>query len=134
MQQQLAELTAKLETSQKNSHEDGHLAAHSPALARSTVVNRQAEGEALPSHPKHSIRIAPKNYGVLPPDANEGLNQTDLCHFYGLKSGNLTRDCRVAGFSDVADYFAAMTGIRWEYRGSSGMKKLYFPIEPTQDD
>ncbi|MCY7279127.1 MAG: hypothetical protein LH702_36670 [Phormidesmis sp. CAN_BIN44] len=103
-------------------------------MVQSIVENRQTEGETLPSHPKHSNKIATKNYGLLPSNADEGLDQTQLCNFYGMKSGNLTRDCRAAGCSNVADYFAAMTGLRWEYRGSSGMKKLYFPIELIESD
>jgi hypothetical protein len=134
MQQQLAELTAKLETSQEKPRENALEANPREPLAPSITENRQHEGETVPSHPKPSNKIAPQNYGAIPPIPDEGIDQTSLCNFYGMKSVNLTRDCRAAGFSDVADYFVQMTGVRWQYRGNAGMKKLYFPIEPLQND
>jgi hypothetical protein len=69
----------------------------------------------------------------MPPIPDKGIDQTSLCNFYGMKSQNLMRDCRVAGFSsDVAAYFSFVTGIQWESRGKVGMKKLYAPIESVQ--
>jgi hypothetical protein len=82
----------------------------------------------------HSNKVAPQNYGAISPNADEGLNQIELCEFYGLSWRNLKRNMAIAGFSDVIDYFAVMTGIRWESREAAGRSKRYAPIEPLQND
>ena len=73
-------------------------------------------------------KIAPKNYGVLPPDAIEGLSQTALCDFYGLSWRNLKRNAAIAGFETLEGYLQQMTGIDWRQGKTSGMTKLYFPV------
>jgi hypothetical protein len=73
-------------------------------------------------------KVASENYGVLPPDSEKGLSQTDLCNFYGLSWRNLKRDSVRAGFDAVEEYLRKMTGITWVRGKASGMTKLYFPV------
>ena len=74
-------------------------------------------------------KVAPQNYGVLPPISDEGLSQTALCTFYGLSWKNLKRSMAVAGFDTVEGYLQQMTGTVWTQGKTSGMTKLYFPGE-----
>ena len=69
-------------------------------------------------------KTAPKNYGVLPPTADEGLNQAELCNFYGLSSSNV--GTRAKG--DFEGYFHQKTGIAWRHGETRGMTKIYFPV------
>jgi len=73
-------------------------------------------------------KVAPQNYGVLPPDADGGLNQTALCNFYGLSWRNLKRNLAIAGFDTIKSYLQQMTGIAWTQNKGLGSTKLYFPI------
>jgi len=73
-------------------------------------------------------KTAPKNYGVLPPDAIEGLSQTALCNFYGLNWRNVKRNSAIAGFDTIEGYLQQMTGVAWTQGKTSGMTKLYFPL------
>ena len=77
-------------------------------------------------------KIAPKNYGVLPSDAIEGLSQTALCDFYGLSWRNLQRDSVRSGFDAIEGYLHQMTGVDWRQGKTAGMKKLYSLNEPDQ--
>ena len=72
-------------------------------------------------------KVAPQNYGVLPPAADEGLSQTALCNFYGLSWRNVKRNAAVAGFDTLEGYLQQMTGVDWGQGKTSGMTKLYFP-------
>ena len=73
-------------------------------------------------------KTAPKNYGVLPPEAYKGLSQTALCNFYGVSWGNLKRNSASAGFDTVEKYLQQKTGIAWGNGGTRGMEKIYFPV------
>ena len=73
-------------------------------------------------------KVAPLNYGVLPPDSEKGLNQKALCKFYELHYGNLKRNLAIAGFDTIEGYFRQMTGFTWTLGKTSGMTKLFFPI------
>ena len=116
---------------------------------RATPVKQPSENalQSLPSESaeqpsvKQSVKqrqtvtgkVAPQNYGVLPPIADEGLSQTALCTFYGLSWKNLKRSMAVAGFDDVESYLQQMTGFTWRQGETSGMTKLYFPGESVQN-
>ena len=73
-------------------------------------------------------KTAPKNYGVLPPEAYKGLSQTALCNFYGLSWRNLKRNSASAGFDAVQKYLQQKTGIAWGNGETRGMEKVYFPV------
>ena len=116
---------------------------------RATPVKQPSENalQSLPSESaeqpsvKQSVKqrqtvtgkVAPQNYGVLPPIADEGLSQTALCTFYGLSWKNLKRSMAVAGFDDVESYLQQMTGFTWRQGETLGMTKLYFPGESVQN-
>ena len=73
-------------------------------------------------------KIAPQNYGVLPPDTIKGLSQTALCNFYGLSWRNVKRNAAVAGFDTLEGYLQQMTDVDWRQVQTAGMTKLYFPV------
>ena len=83
--------------------------------------------QSVKQRPTVTGKVAPQNYGVLPPAADEGLSQTALCTFYGLSWKNLKRSMTVAGFDDVESYLQQMTGFTWRQDKTSGATKLYFP-------
>ena len=74
-------------------------------------------------------KVAPKNYGVLPPVSDEGLNQTTLCNFYGLSWRNLKRNSELADFDTIESYLGQKTEIEWRQSQTKGMTKL--GVEPT---
>lgn len=99
------------------------------------LSEKSVEADSIVQPPKSasvpSGRVKALNYGAMPPNAHEGLNQTELCEFYGLSWRNLKRNCDSAGFSDVIDYLAAMTGIQWQPCEAVGRSKRYAPIGVT---
>lgn len=106
----------KTKAAPKKSSEDALQGTRSEAVEQSIVQQRQ------PSIGK----VAPQNYGVLPPDANEGLTQTQLCDFYGLSWRNLKRNLAAAGFDSVESYLQQMTGITWTHGKTLRKAKIYF--------
>jgi hypothetical protein len=139
MQQKLDLLSAKLAASQEKPRDDAPIEKGQFNLATGNfsdaLSEKSVEAVAIVQPPKSvpvkSGRVKPLNYGAIPPNAEAGLNQTELCEFYGLSWRNLKRNCDSAGFSNVIDYFAAMTGIQWEPCESAGQSKRYAPIEVT---
>ena len=99
--------------------------------APQSLPSRSAEQSSVKQSVKQrqtvTGKVAPQNYGVLPPIADEGLSQTALCTFYGLSWKNLKRSMAVAGFDDVESYLQQMTGFTWTQDKGSRMTKLYFP-------
>ena len=74
-------------------------------------------GQSIVEQPQPATRkVAPRNYGALPPDIDEDLNQSAICAFYGLGWKNLKRDSTAAGFDTVEGYLQDMTGIAWTRR------------------
>jgi len=73
-------------------------------------------------------KVAPRNYGALPSDIDEGLNQSAICAFYGLSQKNLKRDSAASGFDTVEGYLKHMTGIAWtRHRERKGF--IFKPIQ-----
>ncbi|MBW4422197.1 MAG: ribbon-helix-helix domain-containing protein [Myxacorys californica WJT36-NPBG1] len=98
---------------------------------KQALDSHSTEGEAVRSiveqRQSTTGKVALKDYGVLPPNAAEGLSQTALCDFYGLSWRNLKRNAAAAGFDSLEAYLEQMTGITWTQEKKSGTAKLYFP-------
>jgi len=93
--------------------------------------------QSIVKQPQPATRkVAPRNYGVLPPDIGEGLNQSAICAFYGLSWKNTKRDSTAAGFDTVEGYLQVMTGIAWtRHRERKGF--IFQPIpqkSPSEND
>lgn len=102
---------------------------NAPQGLPSESAGRQSVKQSVKQRPTATGKVAPQNYGVLPPAADEGLSQTALCTFYGLSWKNLKRSIAVAGFDDAESYLQRMTGCTWRQGKGAGTMKLYFPGE-----
>jgi len=100
---------------------------NAPQSLPSASAGQQSVKQSVKQRPTVTGKVAPQNYGVLPPAADEGLSQTALCTFYGLSWKNLRRSMAVAGFDDVESYLRQMTGFTWGQGKGAGTTKLYFP-------
>ena len=102
---------------------------NAPQGLPSESAGRQSVKQSVKQRPTATGKVAPQNYGVLPPAADEGLSQTALCTFYGLSWKNLKRSIAVAGFDDAESYLQRMTGCTLRQGKGAGTMKLYFPWE-----
>jgi hypothetical protein len=121
----LTQVFDECETPVKQSSENAPQNLHSASAEQSSVKQGVKQRQTV------TERVAPQNYGFLPPIAAEGLSQTALCTFYGLSWKNLKRDSSVAGFDDVESYFHQMTGFTWTQDKGSRTKKIYLPGESS---
>ena len=100
---------------------------NAPQNLPSASAVQQSVKQSVKQRPTVTGKVAPQNYGVMPPAADDGLSQTALCNFYGLSWRNLKRNSAIAGFDTVESYLQQMTGFTWAQDKTSGATKLYFP-------
>jgi len=143
VKQQLIDIEARLAAVQQlSSSSDRHSSIKMSSKPKPVMQQKSSSENALESPSSEPVqqfivkqrptaigKVAPQNYGVLPPASDEGLSQTALCTFYGLSWKNLRRSMAVAGFDDVGSYLQQMTGFTWAQGERAGTAKLYFPGE-----